>query len=186
MNKDSVQHRTGWSSSLLALAAILVAGFAVAAPAPAQDGGQPARAIRLSYVDGDVQLAHGDQITAQQAVVNTPLLQGMSISTGDNGRAEIQFEDGSVARLSPNTSLTLQALSGEGTAGDAEMVLDHGLAYFELQGTGQSGQMAVHFADSTVTASRSGWKSSRATWLTSSWVTASILAATLSSEMYRP
>jgi hypothetical protein len=121
-------------------------------PAAPNDG-QPARAIRLSYVDGKVQLSQGGQVTAQQAVANTPLVQGMNITTADEGRAEIQFEDGSVARVAPNSSLTLTVLAGSGASGDAEMTLDHGLAYIELEGTGQVGQMAVHFGDNTITAS---------------------------------
>ncbi len=59
---------------------------------------------------------------------------------------EIQFEDGSVARLSPNTTVTLSVLRGDGANGDAEIVLNGGLAYFEFQGNAQPGQFAVHFA----------------------------------------
>lgn len=119
----------------------------------AQDNGQPARAVRLSYVGGKVQLSLGGQVTAQQAVANTPLVQGMNVATAEDGRAEIQFEDGSVARVSPNSSLTLGVLTGSGSSGVAEMDLDHGLAYFELQGTGQVGQMSVRFSDNVITAS---------------------------------
>ena len=64
-----------------------------------QGSGQPARAVRLSYVDGQVKLAQGNQVLAEQAVANTPLFEGMQLTTADNGKAEIQFEDGSVARL---------------------------------------------------------------------------------------
>lgn len=115
--------------------------------------GQPGRAVRLSYVDGQVRVSQGGQVLADQAVINSPLFEGMQISTTDSGRAEIQFEDGSVARLSPDSSLTLTVLRGEGASGDAEMTLNGGLAYFELQSTAQSGQMNVHFGDATATAS---------------------------------
>lgn len=119
----------------------------------AQNDGEPVRAVRLSYVDGKVQLSENGQVTADPAVVNTPLVQGMTVTTSDDGRAEIQFEDGSIARVAPNSALTLRVLSGSGPSGDAEMDLKHGLAYFELQGTSQVGSMRVHFADATVTAS---------------------------------
>lgn len=145
----------------LTCAALLAALAWFPAPTRAQDDsqsaaqgdGQPARAVRLSYVDGKVQLSQDGQITSQQAVANTPLVQGMNITTADDGRAEIQFEDGSVARVAPNSSLTLAVLSGSGSSGDAEMDLDHGLAYFELQGTGQVGQMGIHLGDNVITAS---------------------------------
>ena len=148
------EHRGGLPA-VIWMAAALLAPVAAGAQQPAQEQGpgQPTRAIRLSYVDGDVQLAENGQVTAQHAVANTPLLQGTTITTGDSGRAEMQFEDGSVARLAPNSALTLKVLAGEGADGSAEMDLARGLAYFELQGAGEAGQMSVRFGDSKVTAS---------------------------------
>ncbi len=118
------------------------------------DDAQPAsRAVRLSYVEGQVRVTQGDQVIAEGATVNMPLFEGMQVSTAQDGRAEIQFEDGSVARLSPNTTVTLSVLRGEGTNGDAEMLLNGGLAYFEFQGGSQLSQFTVRFADSAVTPS---------------------------------
>jgi uncharacterized membrane protein YgcG len=122
-------------------------------PDSGQGTGQPARAVRLSYVDGQVTLAQGGQVLAQQAVANAPLLEGMQLTTADSGKAEIQFEDGSVVRLSPDSSVTLQVLQGAGTTANAVLVLNSGLAYFEFQGGGQAGQMSVQFGDSQVTTS---------------------------------
>jgi hypothetical protein len=119
----------------------------------AQPAGPPVRAVRLSYVQGTVHLAQGNQAITDQAAANTPLLEGMSLTTGDDGRAEIQFEDGSVARVSPDSSLTLKVLRGQGAAAQAEMDVDKGLAYFELQGNGQAGTITVRFSDSTVATS---------------------------------
>ena len=123
------------------------------AQGPGDGSGQPARAVRLSYVDGQVTLSQGGQVLAQQAVANAPLMEGMQLTTADSGKAEIQFEDGSVARLSPDSSLTLQVLQGAGTTANAVLVLNHGLAYFEFQGGGQAGQMSVQFGDAQVTTS---------------------------------
>ncbi len=119
----------------------------------AQEGGQPARAVRLSYVDGTVSLTQGGQVIASQAVANTPLLEGMQLATAGDGRAEVQFEDGSVARIAPNSTLTLKVLRGQGAEGDAVLELSRGLGYFEFEGTGQVGQMSVHFGDSLATVS---------------------------------
>jgi hypothetical protein len=74
-----------------------------------------------------------------------PLVEGVQVATADDGRAEIQFEDGSVARISPNSSLTLTVLRGQG---GTEMVLNSGLGYFELQ----NGSTRVRFGDSMATA----------------------------------
>jgi hypothetical protein len=120
---------------------------------PGADQGQAARAVRLSNVDGQVQLSVGGQVIADGAVANTPLFEGTRIVTADDGRAEVQFEDGSVARVSPNSSLTLSVLRGAGTTAEAQMTLDGGLSYFELQGNGQNGAMSVKFGDSVATAS---------------------------------
>ena len=138
--------------------ALLVAGLVVAgSTAWAQDAqqgpAQPARAVRLSLVEGQVKLAQGDQVLADQAAANTPLFEGMQLTTSDNGKAEIQFEDGSVARLAPDSSLTLEVLRGAGASADAEMILNSGLAYFELQGGGLAGQIRVRFGPTMATAS---------------------------------
>jgi len=118
-----------------------------------QGTGQPARAVRLSFVDGQVKLAQGNQVLAPQAVANTPLFEGMQLTTADNGKAEIQFEDGSVVRIAPDSMLTLQVLRGAGTTADAELAVNSGLCYFEFQGGGQAGQMSVHFGASVATTS---------------------------------
>jgi hypothetical protein len=107
----------------------------------------------LSSVDGTVHISQGGQVLASAAVGNTPLFEGSQVVTGDDGRAEIQFEDGSMARISPNSSLTLKVLRGQGAAGEAVIVLDGGLGYFELEGSPESGTMRVQFGKSVVTAS---------------------------------
>ena len=156
--KENVRRAGGFPASCLfapvALVIALSLGFlSTSLPARAQDSGAPARAVRLSFVDGTVHLSQGNQIVTDQAVANTPLLEGMTLATGDDGRAEIQFEDGSVARLSPDSALTLKVLSGQGSSAQAEVDVNGGLAYFELQGTGQVGPINVRFGDSMVTTS---------------------------------
>ena len=128
--------------------AVLVLGALSLAPAMrADDVGQGA--ARLSSVEGQVRLSQGGQVIADPAVINAPLFAGTRVETGDDGKAEIQFDDGSVARLSPDSALTLTSLGGQG---GASIVLEGGLGYFELQGGGQGGQMRVAFGDSVATA----------------------------------
>ena len=141
--------RAGLSAGLmvLALGAVLPAQFLLA-----DDAAVPARALRLSTVDGKVRLLFNKQVVADQAVPNMSLFEGTEVVTRDDGRAEIQFEDGSVARLSPNSSLSLTVLRGQDGTGDAEITLEGGLGYFELQGSGQAGSIRIRFGDSVVTA----------------------------------
>lgn len=140
-------------SAWLAVGALLAA-LVVLPVLRAQDAGQPARAVRLSYVDGKVTLSQDSQVVTDRAVANTPLLEGMTLATADDGRAEVQFEDGSVARLSPDSSFTLKVLRGQGASADTEIDLNKGLAYFELQSNNQGGApIRLRFGDSVVTGS---------------------------------
>lgn len=134
-----------WGAGLLGLAALAL-GAAVLTPiALADDPGPQANVARLSYVDGKVQIAVNGQVVADQAPVNSPLLAGTTLTTAQDGQAEVQFEDGSIARIAPNSSLTLKSLPGAQSAG--ELSLNSGLGYFELQ----NGSLMVHFGDSTAT-----------------------------------
>lgn len=136
-----------WMAGLAVLALLAAAGIA-----RADDGGQQTRAVRLSYVQGQVQISQGNQSISSEAAANMPLFEGYQITTGQDGQAEIQFEDGSVARIAPDSGLTLSILRGQGSNGEAEMVLNGGLGYFELQGGDQAGRIDVRFGDAVVTA----------------------------------
>lgn len=142
-----------FGGGLLGLAALALGAGILSQAVRADDAAQPARAVRLSNVDGQVLISQGNQVIADRAVANAPLFEGNRVATAEDGRAEIQFEDGSVARLSPNSALTLKVLSGQGETGEAEIVLQSGLGYFEIRGGGQAGAMRVRFGDSVVTTS---------------------------------
>jgi hypothetical protein len=72
--------------------------------------------VRLSFVDGDVRIMRGEDgkkvsgTEWQQAAVDTPIEGGFSLATGA-GRAEIEFEDASVAYLAPNSVLMFDQLA---------------------------------------------------------------------------
>ncbi len=136
-----------------AAAVALAAG--VSAPALAQDAGQvqgqnpapdqspaPGRAVRLSTVEGQVRIQQAGQSVTDQAVANTPLFDGFGIQTGDDGRAELQFSDGTIGRIPPDASVSLDGLQ----QGAGDFVLDHGMGYFELRGAER-----VRFAGYTAT-----------------------------------
>ncbi|HEY5055214.1 MAG TPA: FecR family protein, partial [Acidobacteriaceae bacterium] len=116
--------------------ALVVAGMLLPVTAPAQDAASaPTRAARLTSSHGTVTVTDGDN-PAVPAQMNLPLLQGVEIATGNDGQAEIEFEDGSIARLTPNSTLSLDRLDiapGQLFITDLSMV--RGLAYFELRAT---------------------------------------------------
>ena len=66
------------------------------------------RAARLSYLQGNVICrSHADSTGNEAAQLNMPLIEGLRLTTGEDGQAEMEFEDGSLVRLTPNSSLSL-------------------------------------------------------------------------------
>jgi hypothetical protein len=154
MKDDSIHTQRGFYGWLGALAlSVGLVTLAPAAPANAQDAAPPARAVRLSSVEGRVQIVQGDQIVADPAVANAPLFEGTQIVTQDDGRAEVQFEEGSIARLSPDSAFTLTVLRPQDGVGGTEIRMDGGLGYFELQPGNEPGHIQVRFGDAVVTSS---------------------------------
>ena len=88
-----------------------------------------ARVVRLSLVDGDVQVARPDTQGWEPAIVNLPIQQGFSIATG-RGRAEIEFESGATARLAENSLLQFTELALSGGARLTKLTLTQGTATF--------------------------------------------------------
>jgi hypothetical protein len=121
--------------------------FADASQQP--DAAQTApRAVRLSFVQGKVKIRPGGAQTAQKAAANTPLFEGAQISTAEDGQAELQLDDGGLVRIAPSSVLTLSVLKQQGAVAAAELRLDQGLAYFELQ-SNSADQNTVRFGDTT-------------------------------------
>ena len=100
-------------------------------------GSSHARVIRLSLVEGDVRFtreAHGDPLADQKAVweraqANLPIRQGYVVAT-DDGRAEVEFENGAMAFLGANTVLDFYDLSLQDGARTTRLVLRQGSASF--------------------------------------------------------
>lgn len=70
-----------------------------------------ARIVRLSNVQGEVQM---DRTTGQgfeRAFLNMPVIEGSKLRTGSDGRAEVEFEDGTVLRIVPDSHIDFTALS---------------------------------------------------------------------------
>ena len=99
--------RSGISLLLLSFAAISLIG--VSRPAQASDMSY-ARIVRLSLVAGDVQVTRPGRSDWEPGAANMPITQGMTIGTND-GRAEVQFEDGSTAWISENTLVQFTELA---------------------------------------------------------------------------
>jgi hypothetical protein len=109
----------------------------LAIPQPASADSSHARIIRLSLVQGDVRFtreAHGDPLSDDKAVwetaeLNLPIRQGYVLAT-DNGRAEVEFENGAMAFLSEHTVLEFYDLSLQDGGRTTRLVLRQGTASF--------------------------------------------------------
>src|SRR5271163_3964131 len=97
---------------LIAFSGALFPPVMAATPAEQND----AQLVRLSYVEGDVRFNRGDSKGPdlkkpwEQAEVNLPIEQGFTLATG-NGRAEIEFEDGSVVYVAENSLVLFDQLT---------------------------------------------------------------------------
>jgi hypothetical protein len=123
-----------WMAAV-AIFCLLFAGVGAQAQAdnPQADSSQ-IRAARMSFLQGTVNVDHIDNTGSDPAQINMPLPQGVRVSTGQDGQAEIEFEDGSVVRLTPNSSLELTTLTTDVNGNlTTDLTLDNGLMYAELR-----------------------------------------------------
>ncbi|MBI1748466.1 MAG: FecR domain-containing protein, partial [Acidobacteria bacterium] len=70
------------------------------------------RMARISYIQNNLAFAHGDEEWSG-ASINTPLQPGDRLYAPAQGRAEIQFDDGSALRIGSNTEVTLARLDDD-------------------------------------------------------------------------
>ena len=104
----------------------------------ASDSVPGTRAARLTYLQGTVTVNEAGGAASVPAQLNLPLLAGVQLVTAEDGQAEVEFEDGSVVRLTPNSALSLDALSVDPNGiYTTNISLLHGLAYAELRATPQ-------------------------------------------------
>ena len=113
-----------------------------------------ARIVRLSDVQGSVQIDKNTGIGFESAFLNLPITQGTQMRTHDRGRAEIEFEDGSTLRLTPNTTVEFSTL-GLSDAGKRISVINlvEGMAYVNWIG---KDDLSLNFSREKVSIDRAG------------------------------
>ncbi len=125
------------SRNLLYAASLTLLGLLLVAANPSFADSSHVRIIRLSLVQGDVRFARdvkGDPLASQTATwenaeLNLPIRQGYVLAT-DKGRAEVEFENGSMAFLSDDAVLEFYDLSLEDGAKTTRLILRQGTASF--------------------------------------------------------
>jgi hypothetical protein len=92
---------------------ILSASLTVLAASALAEDDSYMRLARLSYLEGHVSYQQSSDVDWSAASINFPLEPGDRIYTGEDGRAEIQFDDGSVCRLAENTDFEILSLKDD-------------------------------------------------------------------------
>ena len=128
-----------FASYSVGLFALFLVAALSSAPSASADASH-IRIIRISYVQGDVRfardvkgdpLAGNENIIWENAELNLPIRQGFVIST-EHGRAEVEFENGSLALIGENTVLQFFDLSLEDGSKTTRLILRQGTASFSI------------------------------------------------------
>ena len=94
----------GKIATLLALVALVTFGFAGVAAADdeeySRESGPQTDVARVSLIHGDVSMQRGDSGDWTTATLNTPLVRGDQVATGERSRAEVQLDFANILRLS--------------------------------------------------------------------------------------
>ncbi len=94
---------------------LFLCGFwVIALSAASTPAAEPyARLVRISYVEGHVSFQSPLAVDWSQASLNMPLQARDRLYTGEDGRAEIEFDDGSVLQLAEKTDIELLNLEDD-------------------------------------------------------------------------
>ncbi len=122
--------------ALVLLAAVVCFGLNL----PGARADSKARIVRVSYVDGNVQIDRGDGKGYEPAIMNMPVTQGTRLWTqGNNALAEVELEDASDIRLTPDTIVNFQELGLRSSGQRVTVVnLAQGTAYIDSRGHEQN------------------------------------------------
>src|SRR3984957_12484317 len=132
------------------LGGILAASFLLATTfaAVSASAESKARIVRLSEVEGTVKIDRTAGDGFDKAFINLPVIEGAKLKTGSDGRAEIEFEDGSALRLAPNSEVAFTTLS-LGNDGQkmstVQLVSGTVYAHFRVQLDGESKAVVAVF-----------------------------------------
>jgi len=90
------------------------------------------RIVRLSSVEGQVQMDRGTGEGMQRAILNTPVVEGMRLITGSDGLAEVEFENQSALRLTGDSEVKFsQLLMNDDGAKISQIRVVKGLLYLD-------------------------------------------------------
>ena len=116
------------------------------------DNQGPVRLARIAYVKGNVTWRPDPDADWTRASVNVPLRQGAELWVTEGGRAEIQFDDGSVLRLGNGALVTLQTFYSDADGEFTEIKALEGLVSLRLKH-----ERSVYQIDTPLIFGEGGW-----------------------------
>lgn len=124
-----------WTSAIK-LAIITTTALAAALIATPSFADSQVRIVRLSDVQGDVQIDRSTGQGYEKAFLNLPITQGVRLQTKDDGRAQVEFEDGSVLRITPGAVIEFpELLMRDSGAKISSIHVQEGKAYLKFAGS---------------------------------------------------
>jgi Family of unknown function (DUF6600)/FecR protein len=113
-----------------------------------------ARIVRLSYMDGQVQVTRNSGQT-DKALLNMPIVEGMKLSVEQGGHAEVEFENDSTMRLVGPAQVSFRELTLDPDGKrDTLIAVSDGLVYFDLP-RAKDNEFQVEFNGHTFAAKKS-------------------------------
>jgi hypothetical protein len=126
----------------ICLAAVAIASLLFTVPCFADS---QVRIVRLSSLEGDVQIDRNTGQGFEKAFLNLPVTQGVKLQTGSDGRAEVEFEDGSTLRIAPGSVVEFPDLGlRDSGAKFSNAKLQQGTAYVDFRG-GKDDEFTLNF-----------------------------------------
>jgi Family of unknown function (DUF6600)/FecR protein len=114
--------------SILGLGATAGAQEAPPQSDPQQQGQNDPGAARISYIQGDVSTQHSDSSEWVAATLNTPVVDGDHVSTGNGARAEIELNHANILRMSDQSTVNVVNLS----SAQMQVQVGQGLVNFDM------------------------------------------------------
>ncbi len=109
------------------------------------------RVVRLSYLSGSVMIKRPGVDQPEKAMVNTPIQEGFELSSGAGSYAEVEFENGSTARLGELSRLLFNQLALDANGNKLNgMTFEQGYATFHFMPVRNSESSTRRAENSTI------------------------------------
>src|SRR5437879_791813 len=121
---------------VLALFAVIPAGAQAppgpeptSAPSSTEGGNETSHGVaRVSFIHGDVIMQRGDSGDFSSVALNTPLMTGDKVATGEASRTELQLDYANILRLDQNAQASLATLENN----RIQVQVSQGLAFYPV------------------------------------------------------